>query len=452
MRNRAVTAFLVALALVSLLVLALSSLEPGSRGLAILCTVIAYGALIHWVRRSLRQQEQLLDALTDGISSLHGADYSVSITEPQDTRLRQLVTAYNELGGKLRSQRQDLYQRELLLDTVIQASPLALVLTNATGTILYGNLAARQLLFAGRKLEGLAFSPLLDALPAALREALEDNRDRLFTASIGDESQVFHVSHRQFLLNGQPHRLRLLKQLTREVNAQEVATWKRVIRVIAHEINNSVAPIASLAQSGQRLALQPDSAQLTRVFGAIEERMQHLSEFVEGYSRFAKLPKPRPAHVSWHRFLDSLQAVAPFATDGIVPGETGWFDESQLEQVMINLLKNAVEAGSPATSTVVSVHAARGGWSVEVRDRGSGMSPDVLQNSLLPFYSTKPAGSGLGLTLCREIVEAHGGSFEAGNRTDGEEGAVIRFWLPPAPATLPYGLRESAEPASIHTP
>ncbi len=342
-----------------------------------------------------------------------------------------LVTAYNALGGTLRSQRQDLFQRELLLDTVIQASPLALILTNATGTILYANLAARQLLCAGRKLEGLALSPLLEPMPPSLREALEDTRDRLFTTTIKDDAEVFHVSHRQFLLNGQPHRLRLLKQLTREVNAQEVAIWKRVIRVIAHEINNSVAPIASLAQSGQRLALQPETAQLTRVFSAIEERMSHLAQFVDGYSRFAKLPKPRASRVDWRRFLDSLQAVAPFALDGLVPGEMGWFDESQLEQVMINLLKNATEAGSPPSSTVVAVRSARGGWTVEVRDRGSGMSPDVLTNALLPFYSTKPAGSGLGLTLCREIVEAHGGTLEAGNRTDGEEGAVVRFWLPP---------------------
>jgi two-component system nitrogen regulation sensor histidine kinase NtrY len=394
----------------------------------------------------------VLDALADGISSLNDADYSTSIAEPRDAKLRKLVTAYNALGGRLRSQRQDLYQRELLLDTVIQASPLALILTNATGTILYANLAARQLLSGGRKLEGLALSPLLEPMPPSLREALEDNRDRLFTATIKDDAEVFHVSHRQFLLNGQPHRLRLLKQLTREVNAQEVAIWKRVIRVIAHEINNSVAPIASLAQSGQRLALQPDTAQLTRVFSAIEERMSHLANFVDGYSRFAKLPQPRAAHVDWRRFLDSLHAVAPFALDGIVPGETGWFDESQLEQVMINLLKNAVEAGSPSSSTVVAVRPARGGWTVEVRDRGSGMNPDVLTNALLPFYSTKPAGSGLGLTLCREIVEAHGGTLEAGNRTDGEEGAVIRFWLPPPPATTGYGLRSSIEPASTQTP
>ena len=452
MRQRTVTLFLVALGLLTVTALALTNLAWPYRVLAIACAALAYGTLAWWVRRALYVQESLLDSLADGISSLHDADYSVSIATPREPRLRKLVTAYNTLGGRLRSQRQDLYQRELLLDTVIQASPLALILTNATGTILYANLAARQLLSGGRKPEGLALSPLLEALPAALREALEDNRDRLFTATVHAEAEVFHVSHRQFLLNGQPHRLRLLKQLTREVNAQEVAIWKRVIRVIAHEINNSVAPIASLAQSGRRLALQPDTAQLTRVFGAIEERMAHLAQFVDGYSRFAKLPKPRPAHVDWRRFLDSLAAVAPFTLDGIVPGETGWFDESQLEQVMINLLKNAAEAGSPAATTVVSVRAARGGWAVEVRDRGSGMSPDVLTNALLPFYSTKPAGSGLGLTLCREIVEAHGGSLEAGNRTDGEDGVVVRFWLPPAPIPASYGLRSSAEPASTQTP
>ncbi len=453
MRQRRVTLFLAALGLLTLVALALTNLAWPWRIAALVFATAAYATLAWWVRHSLQTQESLLDALADGISSLHDADYSVSIAEPRDAKWRKLVTAYNGLGGRLRSQRQDLYQRELLLDTVIQASPLVLLLTNATGTILYANLAARQLLSAGRKLEGLALAPLLEPMPAALREALEDSRDRLFTATIGDDAEVFHVSHRQFLLNGQPHRLRLLKQLTREVNAQEVAIWKRVIRVIAHEINNSVAPIASLAQSGQRLALQPDTAQLQRVFGAIEERMSHLAHFVDGYSRFAKLPKPRPAHVDWHRFLDSLQAVAPFSLDGIVPGETGWFDESQFEQVMINLLKNATEAGSPASSTIVSVRPARGGWTVEVRDRGSGMSPDVLTNALLPFYSTKPAGSGLGLTLCREIVEAHGGTLEAGNRTDGEEGAVVRFWLPPAPVTPDYGLRSSiVEPASTHTP
>ena len=95
-------------------------------------------------------------------------------------------------------------------------------------------------------------------------------------------------------------------------------------------------------------------------------------------------------------------------------------------------VKNTGPIGSPPGQAQVRVLPSRGGWSVEVRDRGSGMSPEVLANALLPFYSTKTSGSGLGLTLCREIVEAHGGTLEAGNRADGV-GAVVRFWLPPAP-------------------
>ena len=450
MRHRKVIAMLLALGALTLFALAVADLPTAEKGLAIGAALLAYGLLIYWVRVSLKGQEALIDALADGLWSLHDKDYSVSIAEPRDGRLRRLVAGYNGLGSKLRSQRQDLYQRELLLDTVIQASPLAMVLTNSTGTILYGNLAARELFSGGRRLEGLALAPLLETQPEALREALEDTRDQLFTTPLGDEAQVYHVSHRQFLLNGQPHRLRLLKQLTRELSAQEVAVWKKVIRVIAHEINNSVAPIASLAQSGQRLAQQPEPAQLQRVFAAIDDRMQHLSQFVEGYSRFAKLPKPRPAAVEWRPFLESLRAVSPFTVEDVLPSGQAWIDESQLEQVMINLLKNAAEAGSAPAQTTVRVYGHRGGWTVEVRDRGCGMTPEVLTSALLPFYSTKPAGSGLGLTLCREIVEAHGGTLEAGNRADGP-GAVVRLWLPPAPA-VDYGLRSSAEPESIHTP
>ena len=429
-----VTALLAMLCVVTLAGVAFADIDWPWRIAALLLALVVYGALGHAIRRALRRLELLIVALADGLASLNDADYSVSIAEPDDPRLKRLVSAYNLLGTRLRNQRQDLYQRELLLDTVIQASPVALLLTNASDVILYANLAARQVLSGGRRLEGLTLSPLLEPMTAELREALTDDRDRLFTATLGGDAQVFHVAHRRFLLNGQPHRLRLLKQLTREVNAQEVATWKRVIRVIAHEINNSVAPIASLSQSGRRLAEQPDGAQLRRVFGAIEERMAHLSQFVDGYSRFAKLPMPRPAEVDWTRFIGSLQAVSPFTLGGPLPDGHGWFDESQLEQVLINLVKNAREAGSSAADTVVTVRPARGGCSIEVRDRGAGMSPEVLTNALLPFFSTKPSGSGLGLTLCREIVEAHGGTLEVGNRTDGVTGAVLRLWLPPAPA------------------
>jgi nitrogen fixation/metabolism regulation signal transduction histidine kinase len=399
------------------------------RAVAALLALAIYVGIAVVLRRMLDRDERIVLAIADGLASLRESDYSMSVSAPRDSAaVQRLASAYNGLGDRLRAQRQDIYQRELLLDTVIQATPLALVLTNANGAVIYANLAARHLFNAGAKLEGLSFDRVLDRCPAALRAALAEERDALFTVEHDGEPQIYHLSQRSFSLNGQPHRLRLVKQLTREFNAREVATWKRVIRVIAHEINNSVAPIASLAQSGQRLAEHPDSAQLTRVFGAIEERMAHLAGFVDGYSRFAKLPRPRLETVDWPGFIERLRPMAPFVVEGSLPTTPGWFDASQMQQVLLNLVKNAQEAGSPPDEVRIAIERRGESWQIEVRDRGSGMSDEVLANALVPFYSTKATGTGLGLTLCREIVEAHNGTFEVSNRVDG--GILVRIRLP----------------------
>jgi len=370
----------------------------------------------------------VLNAVRDGITSLRDHDFSVSIGRPADEELGQLVAAYNSLGDLLRRERLDLYQRELLLDTVIQTTPLVMVLTNAAGRIVYSNIAARQLLNNGRKLEGLDFPALLAHSPPALRAALTGEGDTLFTMEVAGEPQVYHLSQRGFLLNAQPHRLVLLKQLTRELAAQEVAIWKKVIRVIAHELNNSLAPISSLAHSGQTLARAPDPAQLERVFATIGERAAHLASFIDGYARFAKLPRPRPAPVAWPQFLARLEGTMRFRIAAPLPQRAASFDAGQLERVMINLLKNAAESGSPPDEIAVSVRGQAEGFIVEVADRGNGLTESVLRDALLPFYSTKPAGTGLGLTLCREIVEAHGGRLSLANRPGG--GAVVTVWLP----------------------
>jgi two-component system, NtrC family, nitrogen regulation sensor histidine kinase NtrY len=179
------------------------------------------------------------------------------------------------------------------------------------------------------------------------------------------------------------------------------------------------------------LAAQPDRTQLERVFGTIEERAAHLHAFIDGYARFAKLPRPRPAAVAWAPFLARLRGTVQFSLRAAVPEQEGWFDAGQLEQVLINLVKNAHESGSPSVEVALELERRGGGVELRVLDRGAGMPEAVLQQALLPFYSTKPSGTGLGLTLSREIAEAHGGRLTVAPRDGG--GTLVSVWLPDAP-------------------
>jgi len=401
----------------------------------LLAIAVGLPVAVWLARRATKPWTNTLTALKDGVASLRDHDFSLSIARGTNDELGDLVEAYNSLGSVLRRERLDLHQRELMLDTVIQTSPLALVLTNANARIVFSNIAARQLLNAGRKLEGLDFRETLKQAPAPLREAIEGGTDTLFTVQEGSEANVFHVAQRHFVLNAQEHRLVLLKQLTRELAAQEVAVWKKVIRVIAHELNNSLAPISSLANSGLMLArASPDAARLERIFTVIADRSAHLATFIDGYARFAKLPKPRLAAIGWKQFVGRLEGAGTFRLTAPLPDGAATFDATQLEQVMINLLKNAAESGSVPEAIELSVRRANDGWVLEVADRGTGLSDDTLRDALIPFYSTKPSGTGLGLTLCREIVEAHGGRLSITNRQGG--GAVVALWLPALPPAL----------------
>ncbi|HJT98647.1 MAG TPA: HAMP domain-containing sensor histidine kinase, partial [Rhodanobacteraceae bacterium] len=255
-----------------------------------------------------------------------------------------------------------------------------------------------------------------------------------FSVTLDHDEETFHLSQRAFKLQGKPHRLYQLKRLTRELARQEVATWKKVIRVISHELNNSLGPIRSLSHSGREFARKGDMTRLSTVFETIEERTHHLESFTQGYARFAKLPQPRREAVAWQPLLDALGQHFAFRLVGAVPPAPGWFDRAQVEQVLINLLKNAHESGSAPGEVELGVIERGRDLRIEVRDRGSGMSEAVLANALLPFYSTKRAGSGLGLALAREIAEAHGGRVQLANRPEG--GLSVTLVLP-QPAAMP---------------
>lgn len=325
---------------------------------------------------------------------------------------------------------------------MIQNTPVAMLLIAPGGDgvrrIAFANLAARKLLHGGWKLEGQRFDELLAGAASQLREALQRGGDCLFAvgheaeAADDGEEDVYHLSRRQFRLNGRAHELLLIRVLTTELRRQEVQTWKKVIRVISHELNNSLAPVASLAHSGAELLRRGRTERLGEVFATIEERARHLEGFIRGYARFAKLPQPQLQTVDWPAFLEGLRQQIPFTLEQCPPELHGRIDPAQMQQALLNLLKNAheasAEADEPSDEVAVRVLPLPGGLRIEVLDRGNGMSEAVLQNALVPFYSTKRNGTGLGLALTREIVEAHGGHLSLHNRSDG--GLCVAMQLP----------------------
>ena len=414
----------------------------GDARLAALLSGVVIVPVATWVlRRALAPVNSLFRALAGSVNTYRDGEYNSGIHWRGQDDLGDLVKAHAELGEVLREQRQGLVQRELLLDTMVQNTPVAMLLVAAGGDgerrVVFANLAARKLLHSGWKLEGQRFDDLLAAAPLEMREAMQRGGDGLFAiGSDGEdeaefhEEQVYHLARRHFRLNGRKHELLLLRLLTNELRRQEVQTWKKVIRVISHELNNSLAPVASLAHSGAELVRRGRHERLEEIFGTIEERARHLEGFIRGYARFAKLPQPVLNTVDWAHFLASLHRQIGFQMEGPADGLSSRIDQAQMEQALLNLLKNAHEAGGESGGVSVRLTRLPEWLRIEVLDRGAGMNESVLQNALVPFYSTKRNGTGLGLALTREIVEAHGGRLSMHNREGG--GLCVAIQLPDA--------------------
>lgn len=392
-----------------------------------LALLIAAVVAIWSARRVAARMTNPLLYIADGVRAFRDGDFSMRLAVRGNDEVSDLIRLYNEVGDVLRAQRGEIFQKELLLDTILQRTPVGVVLVNAMQRVAYSNSAARELFSGGTRLDGRHFDEISAGVAQPLRDALAAGSDVIF--SIGQTpEETFHLTQRTFHLNTQPHRLVLLERLTPELRRQEVGVWKNAIRLMNHELNNSIAPISSLFHSARHVEGHPElRIRLGEIYDTIEERLGHLRDFLESYAHFARLPPPRKTRERWSELLDEVHVLYPFRIDGAVP-EEGRYDRAQLQQVLINLLKNAHESGSDPAEIVVAVRRMPQATMLRVFDRGRGMSPEVMRQALLPFYSTKPGGTGLGLALCNEILEAHGGRLHLQGREEG--GTVVTCWLP----------------------
>ena len=212
-------------------------------------------------------------------------------------------------NAQLEEQRSTGERREGLLRTVVETTPLAIVLFGETGSIIFTNRAARDLFFEGMAVEGENFLSMIKRAPPSLRQALLSEGDELFNVEGAAGRETFHLSRRH-LEDGQT--LIAVRSVTQEINRHEVASLKKVIRIIGHEINNSLGPISSLVSSAKTILQRPEHIpKLPAMFDRIQERALHLQGFLDGYAQLAKIPPPKPVSVPWGPFLDGLRGFWP---------------------------------------------------------------------------------------------------------------------------------------------
>ncbi|MCF2857671.1 ATP-binding protein [Pseudoalteromonas sp. SMS1] len=400
----------------------------------ILSAGICLNGLIGYLFYQRAQQRKIDDrSLEQGLLSLMDSDFSVSIPIDNSKNRHAVFELFNLCADKLRKERQHLYQREMLLDKVLNTSPVVTFLVDANQKVIFANRAAELMFNHGDSILGYHWSDVCVNLNPDFVQALNQNGESIFTLKNAQgEEQAWHLAKSGVRIHQANNTLYLLKSITSELSRQEVQTWKKVIRVISHELNNSIAPISSMCHSGQLLAQNLDEPRLDRVFSSISRRIGHLNEFIKGYGALSKLKMPDKHPVDWKTLLEQIGTLYKFTLVTNIPNVLVNADEHQIEQVLINILKNAHEAYSEqSTEKVVSLSIQvddQTGLYIEISDNGPGMAPEVLENALLPFYSTKHAGTGLGLALCREIIDAHHGKLSFRNRKYG--GLAVTIFLP----------------------
>ncbi|MBI2515300.1 MAG: PAS domain-containing sensor histidine kinase [Opitutae bacterium] len=399
--------------------------EYWTLGLLIVGFWIGYSLFVREiVTRPLQTMANLLTALREGDFSTRARGAN------RDEPLGDVMSEINMLGGVLQEQRLGALEATALLRTVMEEIDVAIFAFDGNGTLRLVNHAGQELLaqpaerILGRQAGEL---DLLDCLAGEPTRVL----NRTFPGGAGR----WGMRRTVFREGGLPHSLVVIADLSQPLREEELKAWQRLVRVIGHELNNSLAPIKSIAGSLTTMLRRPQKPadwedDMRGGLEIIEARAEGLNKFMQAYARLAKLPTPTklPTEIApLLRRIASLETRVPVqVVEG--PELTAQIDAAQVEQAVINLIKNAVDA------TLETRGGVRLGWrrtpgalEIFIEDDGPGLANS--QNLFVPFFTTKPSGSGIGLVLCRQIAENHGGALTLENR-EGATGCIARMRLP----------------------
>jgi nitrogen fixation/metabolism regulation signal transduction histidine kinase len=416
---------------VALLILWLGDFAPRTRWTLTAVIVLSWIAFASslWERlvRPLQTVSNLLAAMREGDFSIRARGARAG--DP----LGEVLFEVNALTETLQHQRLKALEATALLSRVMAEIDVAVFAFDQAGKLKLTNRAGERLL--GQPEQRLIGA---DAAALGLDACLREDAPPILDAAFPGGSGRWEIRRSSFRQGGLPHSLLVLADVSRPLREEERQAWRRLIRVLGHELNNSLAPIQSLAESLRALLAQPAPPpdwrdDMRKGLAVIASRSESLSRFTNAYAKLARLPQPRFQRVDVApllrrvvgletRLVVRLQAGAPLSVRA---------DPDQLEQAVINLLRNAVDAALESAGGVEvgwrRVESPAPRLEVWIRDEGPGLSNTA--NLFVPFFTTKPEGSGIGLVLSRQIAEAHGGSLTLENRSD-RPGCIARLTLP----------------------
>jgi two-component system nitrogen regulation sensor histidine kinase NtrY len=372
-----------------------------------------------------------LQTVSNLLAAMREEDFSIRARGARpDDALGEVLVEVNALAETLREQRLGALEATALLSRVMAEIEVAVFAFDDAGRL-------RLVNRFGERLLGQPEPRLRDRSAGELGLAafLEDTAPQILDASFPGGSGRWEIRRSAFRLGGAPHRLLVLADVSRPLREEERQAWQRLIRVLGHELNNSLAPIQSIAGSLQKLSADPHPPfdwreDLHNGLSVIASRAEALSRFTTAYAKLARLPAPRLAPVAIDTLVRRVASLETRLNVGVIPGPAASVpaDADQLEQLLINLVRNASDAALETHGGVaLGWKRSAGRFEIWVADDGPGL-PNTT-NLFVPFFTTKPGGSGIGLVLSRQIAEAHGGTLTLENR-QGHRGCIARLRIP----------------------